>query len=182
MADLPDAVAALLLDYELSEEERDSINPFELLDLEFPIERPCPVWREHRHVLVAYFVRRNPGKRPSRWWLYDAPRRPPGAFEGWWCDGRLELPRMRLGGTGSALCEVFEGVEPECWLGVPREWVRMPEDLRECTEAGIAATMIDPDDPPVFESQAAYLARNGLLMRGEERRLTPVDFEPEKVP
>ena len=40
---------------------------------------------------------------------------------------------------------------------------------------------IDPADPPVFESQAAYLKRHGLFLRGEERRL-PVDaFEPEVV-
>ena len=47
MRSLPDAVAALLLDLELTEEERDSINPFELLDLELPIQ-PCPVWAEHK--------------------------------------------------------------------------------------------------------------------------------------
>ena len=36
MSDLPDAVAALLLDYELTEAERDSINPFWLIELELP--------------------------------------------------------------------------------------------------------------------------------------------------
>ena len=173
--DLPDAVAALLLDFELTEEERASINSFDLLDLEFPIE-PCPVWREHGAMLVAHFVKRHPGRRPSRWWTYDAPRRP-----GLPADSPFELPRMRVGGTGSALCEVFEGVEPECHLGIPREWIRTPDDLQECTEAGIAATMIDPANPPRFESQASYLKRYALLARGEARRLTPVDFEPEAV-
>ena len=33
--------------------------------------------------------------------------------------------------------------------------------------------MIDPADPPRYESQATYLARYGLLMRGEEKRLPP---------
>ena len=72
--DLPDAVAALLLDYELTEAERASVNPFWLLDLEFPDrQHPCPTWTAHRSVLLPYFVRRHPGRRPSRWWLYDAP-------------------------------------------------------------------------------------------------------------
>ena len=39
----------------------------------------------------------------------------------------------------------------------------------------------DPNDPPKFESQAAYLKRHGLLEPGEERRLNPADFEPEII-
>lgn len=39
----------------------------------------------------------------------------------------------------------------------------------------------DPDDPPRFESQAAYLRRHGLLLPGELRRLTAAAFEPEIV-
>jgi hypothetical protein len=30
---------------------------------------------------------------------------------------------------------------------------------------------IDPDDPPTFESQAAYLKRHGLFLAGEARRM-----------
>ena len=56
-----------------------------------------------------------------------------------------------------------------------------PEDLEECTEAGIAATMIDPADPPRYEAQATYLRRYGLLLRGEEKRLPPDAYEPEAV-
>ena len=177
MGDLPDAVAALLLDYELSEEERDSINPFELLDLEFPIERPCPVWRAHRHVLLPFFVRRHPGRRPSRWWRYDAPRRPAGRFG----DGPHELPRMRLGGVGTAAMDVF-AVEPRCHLGIPVEWIRTAEEIAWCRAEGIEAVpAIDPADPPAYEAQAAYLRRYGLFQRGEERRLPPDAFEPEQV-
>jgi hypothetical protein len=40
---------------------------------------------------------------------------------------------------------------------------------------------IDPNDPPTFESQAAYLKRHGLFLAGEERRLKKSDFEPETV-
>ena len=32
-------------------------------------------------------------------------------------------------------------------------------------------TRFDPNDPPQFESEAAYLERHGLLLPGERRRL-----------
>ena len=86
LPDLPDAVAALLLDYELTDEERESINPFWLIDLEFPLG-PCPVWTAHSTMLVPHFAKRHPGKRPSRWWKYDAPRQP-----GLPVDSLFELP------------------------------------------------------------------------------------------
>jgi hypothetical protein len=38
---------------------------------------------------------------------------------------------------------------------------------------------IDFDDPPLFEAQASYLKRHGLLSKAEEKRLKPADFEPE---
>ena len=41
---------------------------------------------------------------------------------------------------------------------------------------------IDPDDPPTFESQAAYLKRHGLFLDGEERRLKKADWEAEAIP
>jgi hypothetical protein len=45
-------------------------------------------------------------------------------------------------------------------------------------ESGVA---IDPDNPPIYESQASYLERHGLFLPGERRRLKPADFEPERV-
>jgi hypothetical protein len=43
------------------------------------------------------------------------------------------------------------------------------------------AVPVDPDDPPTFESQAAYLKRLKLLLPGEEKQLTPDDFTPEWI-
>lgn len=40
---------------------------------------------------------------------------------------------------------------------------------------------IDPNNPPRFESQAAFLKRQGLFLAGEERRLRKVDYEPETI-
>jgi hypothetical protein len=39
----------------------------------------------------------------------------------------------------------------------------------------------DPEDPPTFESQAAYLKRHGLFLDGEERRLKKADWEAEAI-
>ena len=147
MTNLPDAVAALLLDLELTEAERASINPFELIELELPdLMHPCPVWAEHGAVLVAHFVKRNPGRRPSRWWTYDAPRQPMGTFPGWWCDGKFEQPRLRLGGVGTPAHEVLN-VGPRHHYGIPAEWVG-GENREWLTADGIDAVPIDPADPP----------------------------------
>ena len=37
---------------------------------------------------------------------------------------------------------------------------------------------VDPEDPPVFESEATYLDRHGLLTAAERRRLRVADYEP----
>jgi hypothetical protein len=69
--------------------------------------------------------------------------------------------RKRMGGTGTPayLCRA---VKPSFACGIPDVWVD-----------------VDENDPPTFESQAAYLKRHGLLFAGEEKRS---DFEPESVP
>ena len=145
-AELPDAVAALLLDYELTEEERASINPFWLIELELPdLMPPCPVWAQHGAVLVAHFVKRNPGRRPSRWWTYDAPREPQGTRPGWFDDGKVEQPRLRLGGVGTPSHEAFN-VSTSYWLGIPSSWVS-PEDVSWYTGTArdIHGELINPE-------------------------------------
>ena len=37
-----------------------------------------------------------------------------------------------------------------------------------------------PEERPPGESETAFLRRHRLLTRGEEKRLRPVDFEPER--
>ena len=133
-----DAVAALLLDMELTTAERDSINAFWLLDLELPDHQEgCPTWREHRNVLLPHFIKRHPGRRPSRWWSYDAPRSLPGVRPGWDIDGKFTLPRQRLAGVGTAAWEVL-AVDPEFHSGIPVEWVTQ-EEVEWCTAEGIDA-------------------------------------------
>jgi hypothetical protein len=81
----------------------------------------------------------------------------PGCF---W-DGKLAEPRKRLGGVGTPSHEAYD-IVPLYSLGIPNLWVE-----------------IDPENPPIFESQAAYLERHGLFLPGERKRLTRRDFEPE---
>jgi hypothetical protein len=40
---------------------------------------------------------------------------------------------------------------------------------------------VDPNDPPILESEASYLERHGLLLPGERQRLRKTDFEPVAV-
>jgi hypothetical protein len=137
----------------------------------------------------------HPGARPRCWWDYSAPRQPSGSWPGWWLDGKLPEPRLRLGGVGTPVHEVLAYV-PGFEYGLPVLWVErwMAEyyngRARDVHGKPIGTSHkpgdfkgvpIDPDDPPVFESQAAYLERHGLLLPGERRRLRKVDLEPERV-
>jgi hypothetical protein len=136
------------------------------------------LWRQHSAEVVAAHVAESPGSRPERWWEYDAP-----------------APRQRLGGTGSPAHECLAYV-PHTAYGIPISWVsewdveyyngRARDVHRKLIESGhregdFKGLAPDPADPPSFESQAAYLRRNNLLLPGEEQRLTEADFEPERL-
>ncbi|MGE4194623.1 MAG: hypothetical protein AB7E51_14640 [Pseudodesulfovibrio sp.] len=91
-------------------------------------------------------------------WIREHPGTRP---YGWW---RFEAPepRRRLGGEGDP---AYMGVT----FGVPDGWCEGD---------------FDPSDPPVYESQAAYLDRHGLLTEAERRALEKCSgaFEPEVLP
>lgn len=179
-------------------------DPFWQLDFDFPVQQLgngdleddiLACWREHRSELMREWLAQNPGRRPSFWWQREAPRQPIGTWPGCYYDGRLQLPRERLGGIGTPSWAVFN-VVPSYWCGLPAHWVT-PSEVRlysgrardingqvimpEFANRPFAGRAIDPRDPPRFESQASYLKRLGLLLPGEERRLRPADFEPELV-
>jgi hypothetical protein len=78
---------------------------------------------------------------------------------------------------------MFEVLANVPWfdLGIPVEWVEA-KDLKtwpRLSEEGVVP--FDPNDPPRYEAQAAYLERHGLLLPGERRLLRKRDFEPERV-
>src|SRR5437763_108874 len=83
----------------------------------------------------------SPRARPEAWWRFDAPE-----------------PRRRLGGTGAPWGE------QQMARGVPSVWVTASNRGQWGNPPGPA---IEPDDPPLFESESAYLDRLGLLQPGE---------------
>jgi hypothetical protein len=92
------------------------------------------------------------GHRVVDAWIADRPgTRPPL----WWRHSAPE-ERRRLSGTGSPHANVCRR------NGMPRFFID-----------------VDRDDPPIFESQAAYLDRLGLFCPSERKRLAAKDFEPD---
>jgi hypothetical protein len=151
------------------------------------------LWHTHSERIVAEHVALYPGTRPERWWQYSAPRMAVGTFSGLYYDGKLPEPRKRIGGTGTPASDVLACV-PTFSYGLPSIWISRQQvkyytgiavDVRGNPIGGKLAVFdgvaIDPDDPPTFESQAAYLKRHGLFLAGEERRLKKADWEAEAI-
>jgi hypothetical protein len=120
------------------------------------------LWKGVREDVLARWAVDHPGTRPSLWWELEAPRQALGTWPGCFFDGKLQEPRKRLGGTGKAPWDAGLAYVPSFRCGVPSYWDSFSEE-----------------DPPVFESQAAYLKRQGLLTAAEKRKLKPSDYRPE---
>jgi len=85
--------------------------------------------------------------------------------------------------------------KPRYSFGLPVDWVTPFQvkyysgtavDIRANPIGSLVPTdfkgvAIDPNNPPRFEAQAAYLKRLGLFLAGEERRLKKADFEAEAI-
>jgi hypothetical protein len=136
-----------------------------------PAEPLLKAWDAARDEVIAWAAEHTPGRRPSIWWLLDAPG-----------------PRHRIGGRGTAYADAFQ-VEPQSLFGIPTAWCSTVdvachaagEGGIHAPRLGVTVEAVDPADPPVFEAQAAFLERHGLLQPGERERLEPADFEPEHV-
>ena len=158
-----------------------------------PDDELAALWAAHSDRIVAEHVNSYPGTRPHRWWQYSAPRQPLGTFPGLYFDGKLPEPRRRLCGIGTPASDVLSACVPIFRYGLPWIWI---EQWQVMYYSGLAVDIhgapigdrypndsfkgvtLDPNDPPMFETQAAYLKRHGLLLAGEERRS---DFEPETI-
>jgi hypothetical protein len=122
------------------------------------------LWSAVREDLLSAWIAAKPGTRPRLWWELDAPRQPLGTWPGCYFDGKLQEPRKRLGGKGQTEWDAGMSVVPWFRCGLPVLW-----------------DSFDADDSPVFESEAAYLRRHGLLEASEKRRLKPTAFRPEML-
>jgi hypothetical protein len=158
-------------------------------------EELAALWAAHSERIVAEHVTNYPGTRPARWWQHEAPRLPLGTFPGCYYDGKLPMPRRRLGGIGTPASDAL-AYAPMFSYGLPSVWINHRQ-VQYYT--GIAVDIhgnpvgslypsdafkgvaIDPNDQPTFESQATYLKRHGLFLPGEERRLRKADWEPELI-
>ncbi len=122
------------------------------------------LWGMYATEITEEHAQENPGTRPFRWWQFDAPE-----------------PRQRIRGIGTPRHECLADVE-ELMFGVPVGWIT-DDDIEAYVRINspLAVPPVDPDDPPLYEAQAAYLERLGLLLPGERKRLKPKDFKPQSV-
>ena len=140
------------MDVPITEDEWRGEHGFALLDvMHLSPGEPCQLWIDAPGRAVASLDRGSPWDAAAD---VVAPRRagqPQGTLPGWWCDGKVEQPRLRLGGTGTAALDAFDAV-PMYHLGIPIEWCG-PEELAWCAAEGIRAVAIDPNDPPRYEAK-----------------------------
>ncbi|MFO8085476.1 MAG: hypothetical protein R6U27_14285 [Desulfobacterales bacterium] len=120
------------------------------------------MWQKHRKSLIKQWADEYPGTRPFAFWVFEP----------------QEEKRKRLGGKGDCIPDHVEGETEEYWKGLPTYWIGQ-DRLMMWPE--LAEYAIDPENPPRFESEAAFLQRLGLLMPGEAEKLTGADFEPELI-
>jgi hypothetical protein len=135
------------------------------------LDAAAELYRSHAAEMIAEHIAENPGSRPRLWWQHCAPE-----------------PRRRLGGIGSSNAHFGFGT-PEFGIPAARDWMWpdnpnfadvMDRPWREMPwMKGVEP--VDPSDSPRYESQAAFLKRHQLFVRGEAARLTPADFADEVV-
>jgi hypothetical protein len=122
------------------------------------------LWDRHGEAITDRWIKERPGTRPQCWWRFWAPR-----MRGEWLArlhahgfARLEecpQPRAIVSGDGEpALALLFDH-------GIPALWNR-----------------VNAVNPPLLESEAAYLRQFGLLDRREARRVKPTSFLPQLLP
>lgn len=162
--------------------------------------KPRELWEKHRDDFLPAFIAKNPGRRPLAWWQWDCPRLPDQGSR-FWYEGTLPEPRRRVGGTGTPSYEVLAYV-PHFTRGIPTSWVtKFEEDYytgrvkdtqkgknfsivgRNDDEGDFKGKAIDPDDPPLYESEAVFLDRHDLLSPQEKKYLAshPELMEPEPL-
>jgi len=113
------------------------------------------LWAEHGERITEEWAARHPGTRPKHWWKFSAPRLPEaehGDYVETWFAPDLIQPRLQLGGSGVP-AYTFMAVVPHWEEGVPT-WMEE----------------VDHDNPPIWETQLAYLKRHGLLLPYEPVR------------
>jgi hypothetical protein len=167
------ALAAFLADEPYRPDDDPDWDPFDRDDL-----RARKAVQKYGRAALAEFIARKPGRRPQWWW-----RRLIG-------DPDLDAPeqmRRRLGGVGAAWHSSETGeryANEQDAYGMPLVWVtreKLAWSGNGWWNTNLPGPVLDPEDPPMFESQAAFLDRHGLLSAAERAKLGPEDFEPKSI-
>ena len=115
--------------------------------------------------ILAAHIRKHPCTRPIAWWHLLAPRWFPEEDKDCFWYGKLPQPRLRISGTG----KLHHGM-PFFSKGIPGHF---------------NAETLNPEEPLIFESEAAYLQRHGLLtdneknwLKSHKKALEPEQIEP----
>lgn len=149
-------------------------------------------WEKYKVEILEQWILINPCSRPWGWWKWEAPKE---AIPG--CDFEAVAQRKRVGGMGTPSHEVLN-VWGGFAFGIPESWVDQwqvdyyngrAKDIygnsigTNYAEGHFKGLAIDPDNPPIFESEAAYLERHNLLTEAEKKYLAkhPEHLEPEKI-
>jgi len=128
-------------------------------------------WLEIEQAAMRQWTERYPGQRPPAFW--------------WWRSSDEPL-RQRLGGCGETWVTGRHPFSPYRPVGISRRSDAMNLVTPELPDYGATWRGLpiagwnntDPGNPPIFESEASYLDRRGLLLPGEKRRLCGADFQP----
>jgi hypothetical protein len=141
-------------------------------------------WQLYQAKHLSDFIKNNPCQRPWAWWEYSAPRWH-DPYPGTYFHGTLPEPRQRLGGVGTPDYEFLNYV-PSFRFGLPTGFLSpwlvdyyngrakdvngklIPSKHKPGDFTGQAISL---EDPPVYESECAYLERHGLLTQSERRYL-----------
>jgi len=121
------------------------------------------VWEETRKKILADWSRKHPGTRPWAWWRFDAPRDLELMKDTAWA-GKFPVAREQISGFGLTTRERYPAILPRFIFGVPLDWHEINEKK-----------------PPMFEGQAVYLKRHGLLTKSEGKKLKQADFESVSI-
>ncbi|MGV8057875.1 MAG: hypothetical protein AB2L12_07640 [Smithellaceae bacterium] len=150
-------------------------------------------WDDVKDKILADWILKHPCSRPWAWWEYEAPKE---AVQGWDYEHFNSAQRLRVGGTGTPTHEVL-GSWGGFTKGIPNSWIDQwladyyngrAKDIHgniittKYKEGDFKGIAIDPDNPPIYESDAAYLERHGLLSKEEKAFLKkhPELLEPGK--
>jgi hypothetical protein len=142
-------------------EQPEGVDFWEFTDLGWVDWRQEKLWSEVKDHVVSQWKAAKPCTRPWAWYKFDAPRQN-DEFFGHYYHGTLPEQRLKVGGSGH-VCEY--NFVPAYNFGVFKYW------------------HYNENDPPLFESQAAYLHRLGLLSETEEKYFEehPDLAEPENI-